>query len=85
MQASGYADVDGSSPTRCVSLRSIPRPVFDKLVAVAMVRSIAVKHLPRSRKMPTYLSELRAESRTARINFRAEDSTNQLLRLLMLG
>src|SRR6516164_8630740 len=36
-------------------------------------------------EMPTYLSELRAEGRTARINFRAEDSTNQLLRLLMLG
>src|SRR5215470_16160627 len=66
MQASSYADVDASSPTRCVSLSSIPRPAFDELVAVAMVRSIAVKHLPRSRKMPTYLSELRAESRTAR-------------------
>src|SRR5689334_14019510 len=36
-------------------------------------------------EMPTYLSELRAESRTARINFHAEDSTKQLLRLLMLG
>ena len=25
--------MDGSSPTRCVSLCSIPRPVFDELVA----------------------------------------------------